>query len=139
MNTIFVARETNHPEADLARNWSSPTGGFSYGDMTGFTFDSAEAATAYWNANLSDLGAAPTFRFHPAYNSFTEVHYEGMGAWNLDAETLEEAMVEATQHEQLAGGLTVTCGAGDGHFMANEVVSFHKVYEGLYVFEIACS
>lgn len=134
MNTFFVVRETSHPEADLARNWSSPTGGFSYGEMNGFTFASAEEATAYWNANLSDLGAAPAFRFHPAYNSFTEVHYEGLGAWNLEAETLEEALKEAAEQ---AWGLTVNSEAGDGHFMAADVVSFHKVREDLYVFEIA--
>jgi hypothetical protein len=136
MSTIFVVRETSHPEADLARNWSSPTGGFSNGEMCGTSFASAEAAKAHWDAFYQDDVPAPDFRFHPAYGSFTEVHYEGLGAWNLEAETLEEAIAEATTCEW---GLTVNSGAGDGHFLANEVVSFHKVREDLYVFEIACA
>lgn len=135
MSTIFVVRETNHPEADLARNWSAPVGGFSDGELVGMSFASAEEAKAYWTARYEGAVAAPAFRLHPAYEGFVEVHYEGLGAWLLEAEALEEAVAEA-------GAMNIdfvgTMEAGDGHFMASDVVSFHQVREGLYVFEITC-
>ncbi len=132
----FVVRQTNHPQEDLTRNWSSFAGGFGNGEIAGTSFSSAEAFAAYWEKNCDDLGAAPEVRFHPYHEGFVEVHYEGLGAWALDAETLEEAMIEATEVLNQRGGLAWTDEAGDGQFMAGEVVAFHEVSEGLYVFEL---
>lgn len=130
MSTYFVVRDTNHPQEDLDRNWSSLVCGFS-SELAGRVFDSKEAAE---EAEIEYFGQVEhEFRFHPAFNSFVEVHYEGLGAWSLDAETLEEAISEAEKTEDL---LATTMGTGDGHFFAEDVVSFHKVREGRFVFEI---
>lgn len=131
----FAVRETNHAAADLTRNWSSFAGGFGNGDITGLTFTTAEAFVAYWDKNFSDF-AAPQVRYHPAHEGFVEVHYEGLGAWALDAETVEAALLEAVEVSEYRGFLACTDDAGDGHFMASEVVAYHEVREGLYVFEL---
>lgn len=130
MDTYFVVRDTNHPEEDLERNWSAPVGGFST-ELAGSEFASKEEAEA---AEVEYFGNVEhEFRFHPAYGSFVEFHFEGLGAYCLDAETIEEAIVEADNYED---GLAETMGTGDGHFFANQVVSFHKVREGRFVFEL---
>jgi hypothetical protein len=51
----------------------------------------------------------------------------------LEAETLEEAIEEAAS---FGDGLACTSEKGDGHFFAHEVVSFHEVFPGRYVFEL---
>ena len=132
MDTYFVVRDTNHPESDLKRNWSAPIGGFS-SELAGSIFNSKEEAE---KAEIKYFGGIEhEFRFHEAYGSFVEVHYEGLGAYCLDSETLEEAIEEAANYRN---DLAVTTTAGDGHFYAEDVVSFHKVREGRYIFEIKC-
>lgn len=98
-------------------------------------FASAEDAGAKWDAVYKGEVAAPSFRFHPAYGSFVEVHYEGLGAWCLDADTLGDALTEAADMDK---DFTGTMEAGDGHFLAAEVVAFHQVRAGLYIFEVQC-
>ena len=73
------------------------------------------------------------YRFHPAHNGFCAVHYEGLGAFEVENEDLKEAIKEASEMED---GLACTSEAGDGHFFAQDVLSFHKVREGRYIFEI---
>lgn len=130
MRTYFVVRDTFHPAEDIQRNWSAPVGGFST-ELAGMEFGSKEEAE---NKEIEVFGAVEhEFRFHPAYDSFVEFHYEGLGAYCLEAENLEEAIEEASTFEE---GLAVTMEAGDGHFYAKDVVSFHEVREGRFVFEI---
>lgn len=132
---MFVARATQHPAEDLARNWSAPVGGFSNEDMQCVSFETLEAANeAFAEYNCDGFFKAPTFRFHPAYESYVEVHYEGLGAWCLDSESLEDAIVEASKKD--AADMICTDAAGDGHFYAADVVSFHDAGNGIWVFEL---
>ena len=129
---FFVVRDTDHPEEDLKRNWSSFAGGSVSGESGGSTEEEAKEEYA------SFLGIEPDevdveFRYHPAYDKFVAVHYDGLGAFTLDSETLEDAIKEADEYQDQ---LAVTTEAGDGHFYANQVVSFHKVREGRYIFEL---
>lgn len=126
---MFVVRDTFHPQEDLNRNWSSFAGGWD-NELAGRRFnDEDEAAIA--DENVS--GSRREYRFHPAYCSFVCVHYEGLGAFMLNAETIEEALSEAAE---INDGLACTMDAGDGHFFAEDVITFHKVREGRYVFEL---
>lgn len=132
METYFVVRDTEHPQEDLNRNWSAFAGGSANGELGGSTEDEARenyASQIGIEANEVDC----EFRFHPAYGEFVAVHYEGLGGYVLDSETLEEAIKEADEYME---GLAVTMESGDGHFYAEDVVSFHKVREGRYIFEI---
>ena len=132
MSTYFVVRDTFHPEADLERNWSAFASGSCSGELGGSTEDEArENYASQIGIEVSDVDCE--FRFHPAYGEFVAVHYDGLGAFVLDSETLEDAMNEADNYEE---GLAVTMESGDGHFYADDVVSFHKVREGRYIFEI---
>ena len=128
---MFVVRDTFHPAEDLQRNWSAPAGGHS-NELNGLEFKSEEDAKESYRRIFHEESPY-TYRFHPAYNSFSEVHYEGLGAYQLDAETLEDALIEAANMES---GLACTMEAGDGKFFAEDVISFHKVSEGRFVFEI---
>ena len=131
METYFVVRDTDHPQEDLDRNWSSFAGGWD-NSLSGMSFETVEQAKeadlseAEWNTDCE-------YRFHPAFDGFVKVHYEGLGAFVLESETLESAIEEANNYED---GLAVTMESGDGHFYAQDVVSFHKVREGRYIFEI---
>lgn len=132
MKTYFVVRDTYHPQEDLERNWSAFAGGSCNGELGGSTKEEAKINYA------SQIGIEPDevdceFRFHPAYSEFVAVHYEGLGAYVLEAESLEEAIQEAYNY---ADGLAVTVESGDGHFFAQDVVGFSKVREGRYIFEI---
>ena len=125
----FVVRDTFHPEQDLKRNWSAPAGGWD-NELGGMGFETEEEAA---NKDIEINGARREYRFHPAYDGFVLVHYEGLGAYILKAETLEEAIQEATNAGE---GLAVTMEAGDGHFYAEDVIAFHQVREGRYIFEL---
>ena len=132
MKTYFVVRDTDHPQEDLDRNWSAFAGGSCNGELGGSNEDEARenyAAQIGIEANEVD----GDFRFHPAYGEFVIVHYEGLGAYVLEAELLEEAVQEANNYKD---GLAVTMESGDGHFFAEDAVSFHKVREGRYIFEV---
>lgn len=123
----FVVRATNHPAEDLKRNWSAEMGGGELG-----AFQSREDAIAYWKQNYYD-SRMPEFRFHPAYNGFVQVHYEGLGAFQLQAEDLNEAIEEAKSFDEFCACVSE---AGDGHFYASDVVAYYEVKEGIYVFEL---
>ena len=132
LDTYYVVRDTFHPQEDLDRNWSAFASGSCNGELGGENEEEARKNYA------SQIGIEPNevdceFRLHPAYNEFVAVHYEGLGAFILEAETLEDAMNEAYNYEK---GLAVTLGSGDGHFYAEDVVSFYKIREGRYIFEI---
>lgn len=128
---MFVVRDTYHPKEDLKRNWSAPVGGSWTGDLAG-GFKSAEGAKAAYE-KFFETECTKQFRFHPAYNAFVEVHYEGLGAFQLSAETIEEAIKQA---RDMADGLACTMEAGDGHFFAEDVIGYHEVCDGRFVFEI---
>lgn len=125
----FVVRDTFHPAEDLKRNWSTPAGGWD-NDLGGMSFDTFKEAA---DADVKASGQEREYRYHPAYNGFVLVHYDGLGAYALSAETLEEAIKEAADTHD---GLAVTMEKGDGHFYAEDVVAFYKVREGRYIFEI---
>jgi hypothetical protein len=132
INTFFVVRDTDHAQEDLERNWSSFSGGSCNGELGGSTEENARASYAFEIGVESDEVDCD-FRFHPAYGQFVVVHYEGLGGYALEAQTTEEALKEADKYMD---SLAVTMGAGDGHFCAEDVVSFQKVREGRYIFEI---
>lgn len=131
MKTYFVVRDTNHPEEDIARNWSSFAGGSEDGENGGY--DADEARANYAELHGHDAANAVEFRYHPAYEEFVVVHYEGLGAWALEASNLEDAIKEAIDCDDC---LASTFGAGDGHFYAEDVVGYHQAKHGRYVFEI---
>lgn len=132
---MFVARYTNHPAEDLQRNWSAPIGGFFDQDLTAFETEEQiieQYVRHYGEDNI------PTFRFHPAYGGFVQVDYEGLGAYRLYVDTLEEAIADA---EETFGSdpcnMYMCAGAGTGHFYANQCVGYYETnVEGLYIFEI---
>lgn len=131
-NTYYVVRDTDHPQEDLDRNWSAFAGGSCNGELGGSNEEEAkENYASQIGIEVNDVDCE--FRFHPAYDEFVAVHYEGLGAFVLDSESLEDALIEADNYEE---GLAVTMEQGDGHFFAEDVVSFHKVREGRYIFEI---
>ena len=132
MKTYFVVRDTDHPQEDLDRNWSAFASGSCNGELGGANEEEAKANYASQIGIESDEVDCE-FRFHPAYGEFVAVHYEGLGAYNLNAETIQEAIKEANEYME---GLAVTMESGDGHFYAEDVVSFHKVREGRFVFEV---
>lgn len=137
----FVARYTNHPAEDLDRDWSAPLGGFYHGDLSGMRFETYEAAEREIRVTFSiedDADLPFDVRFHDAYNGFVEVHYEGLGAFELDSETIEDAINEAvSKFGQDAPRMACVDYAGDGHFSASECAGFHATsVDGLYIFEI---
>ena len=132
MNTYFVVRDTFHPESDLERNWSAFASGSCNGELGGSTEEEARINFAS-QIGIESNEVENDFRFHPAYGEFVAVHYEGLGGYVLDATSLEDAIEEADNYQE---GLAVTMESGDGHFYAQDVVSFHKVREGRYIFEI---
>ena len=128
---MYVIRKTAHPAEDLKRNWSAEAGG---GDLVADDIQSVEE----YHELMEERGVAEEdrkeVRFHPAYDCFVEVHYEGLGAWQLEAENLSDAIEEAKNIEP--EDLATTSEAGDGHFFAENVVNYHKVNEDLYIYEI---
>ena len=131
-NTYFVVRDTYHAQEDLNRNWSAFAGGSCNGEDGGATEEDARYNFAF-QIGIEYDEVNCEFRFHPAYDEFVAVHYEGLGAYLLESESLEEAIQEANDYSE---GLAVTMESGNGHFFAQDVVSFHKVREGRYIFEI---
>lgn len=128
----FVVRDTNHPEEDLQRNWSAFAGGSSQGEDGGSS--QVEAKKNYANhIGIEVEDVTNDFKYHPAYQEFVMVDYEGLGAFALESETLEEALKEANECED---GLAICTESGDGHFYAEDCIAFHKVRDGRYIFEI---
>ena len=128
----FVVRDTNHPQQDLDRNWSAFAGGSSQGESGGSSKEDAIQNFAdHTGVEVSEVNN--DFRFHPAYEEFVMVDYDGLGAFLLDAESIEEALTEANEYEE---NLAVCVESGSGHFYAEDCISFHKVREGRYVFQI---
>jgi hypothetical protein len=128
----FVVRDTKHPEQDLKRNWSAFAGGSSQGESGGSTEEEAKQNFAdHLGIEVNEV--SNEFRFHPAYDEFVMVDYEGLGAFLLDAENLKDALIEANEYQD---NLAFCAESGSGHFYAEDCVSFHKVREGRYVFQI---
>lgn len=134
----YVARCTNHPAEDLQRNWSAPLGGIFNGDF--WVCETIEEAREMWENYYGEDREFPEsqFRFHPAYDGIVQVDYEGLGAWELDAETLEEAIAEAI--ETFGGDPTsMACvmGRGTGHFYASQCEGYYETgINELYIFAI---
>jgi len=132
MENYYVVRDTNHPQEDLERNWSSFAGGSCNGEQGGSTAEEAkENFASQIDAEIE--GVEEEFKFHPAYKEFVAVHYAGLGAYELASCSIEDALIEAALH---GDGLAVTMDKGTGHFFAEDVVRFHKVREGRFIFEI---
>lgn len=132
MKTYFVVRDTIHPQEDLERNWSAWAGGSENGEQGGETEEEARENYAdHLGINICEVSC--DFRYHPAYEEFVAVHYEGLGAFELNADNIEDALKEAAEYEE---GLAVCMDEGSGSFDAVDCVGFHKVREGRYVFEI---
>lgn len=99
----FVARATDHPQEDLNRNWSAVLGGVANGDF--HICESLEEAEAMWKKyygfdDYEDAAETNPFRvsdwgYHPLYEGWVQIHYKGLGGYELDAESLEEAIIEA--------------------------------------------
>jgi hypothetical protein len=130
-DSYFVVRDTDHPVEDLERNWSSFVGGRgSCGEGPFVSEEDAIKSELYQTGNDKPKHE---YRYHPAHEGYCIVHYDGLGAFQLESETIEEAIAEADEKRDY---LAVTSDAGDGHFYAEQVLSFHKVREGRYIFEI---
>jgi len=131
-NTYYVVRDTYHPQEDINRNWSAFAGGSCNGELGGETeIEAKENYASQIGIEVEEVDF--NFKFHRAYDKYVAMHYEGLGGYILSSETLEDAMIEAAEYED---GLAVTMEQGDGHFFAEDVVSFHQVREGRYIFEI---
>ncbi|GIV35340.1 MAG: hypothetical protein KatS3mg031_2875 [Chitinophagales bacterium] len=132
----YVVRYSLDPAKDLERNWSTFAGAecefgpFSYPAET--EDEAREEYAAY--IGISPEEVTKEFRWHNGLNSYAQVHYEGLGAWELNANTLEEAVAEAKGMNE--SDMWCTTGAGTGHFFASEVVAYIKVpnKENLYIF-----
>ena len=134
---MYVARATNHPAEDLERNWSAPTSGFFISELTCNYPKSQEEFDEIWakfDCYNDNTNYKPKVRYHPAFEHFVEVHYEGLGAWSLEAETLEEAIKEASKKDAVF--MVCTDGKGNAHFFAEEVVSYWEATPGIWVFEL---
>ena len=128
----FVVRDTNHPQEDLNRNWSAFLGGSCNGEQGGATEEEAIKNYAkHLGIEVDEVDME--FRYHGAYGEFVAMDYEGLGAFILESETLEAALKEANEYED---DLAICTESGDGHFYAEDCVSFRKVREGRYIFEI---
>ena len=129
----YVVRDTDHPQEDLERNFSCFLGGSENGEENGQTEDEArEKYASHLGVELSDI-EDKEFAYHPAHEAFCVIGYHGLGAFELEAETLKEALTEANNYED---NLAVCTGSGSGHFFASKCISFHKVREGRYIFLI---
>jgi hypothetical protein len=141
METMFVARATYHIEEDLKRNWSAPLGGFSNGDLEG-KYDTPQQAADAYNAFFdTNKYSEKNFAYHPAYHNVVEIHYHGLGAWEIEgAESFEEAeellKTEYRRYYENPGDMAITDGEGDGHFYAQDVVDYKKVEDGLYIIQV---
>lgn len=142
----YVARATNHPQEDLDRNFSSVIGGLSNEDF--HVCESLEEAEAMWgkyygfdvyeSASKINPFDESDWGYHEAYGGYVEIHYRGLGGYELDAESLEEAIEEA--EKKYGGdvwGMACVVDSGSGHFYAEDCKSFHRTgIEGLWIFEI---
>ena len=130
----FVARESIDPQKDLERDWSAPLGG---GSLCPLAEESEEQAVKAWASaagmSLDQAYAqAPEFRYHNGLEGIAEFNHEGLGAWELDAENIQDAIQEARKLSDLA----VTSERDSGHFYADEVISYHHAHGDIYVFVI---
>lgn len=150
----YVVRFTFDPKKDLKRNWST----FANAECEFGPIHSpknkyqARMGVASWlgidrkEIEIHDtprgfmlvnehLTRPIEFRWHNGLKCYAQVHYEGLGAWELNANTLEEAIAEATNIEN-EWFLPCTFDEGDGHFYASEVVGYVKVpgKEHTYIF-----
>lgn len=142
----FVARATDHPQEDLNRNWSAVLGGIENEEF--HICESLEEVEVMWKRvygfdEYEDVAETNKFRaddwgFHPAYNGFVRIHYHGLGAYELEADNLQDAINEAVK--RFGGdvyGMACTIDWGGGHFYANDCVGYHAAGpEGLWIFEI---
>ena len=129
----FVVRDTYHPAEDLERNWSSFLGGIGYcGEGP---FSSEEEAIERELERTGKDEPEHEYRYHPAHEGYCIVDYDGLGAFRLESETVEEAIKEADEYSE-KNDLAITLGDGDGHIFAEQVISIHEVREGRYIFEV---
>jgi len=135
-DSYFVVRCTEHPAEDLERNWSAACGGFLNPNYFEPDCETREEADLAISESIENGYTPSEMRFHGAYDAFVEVHYEGLGAWELDAENLEEAIEEAMNTNGV--DLVCTLGSGNGHFYKEDCLSYIQVSENIYIFEIAC-
>jgi hypothetical protein len=134
----YVARYTNHPAEDLARNWSANIEGVN--DPALSICDTLEQAAKNWEKVYGDLDGfdESEWRFHPAFNCLAQVDYEGLGAYSLTAQTLEEAFMEVECRFSNDPYEMVMCsGAGTGYFSADNCIGYHATNdESVWIFEI---
>jgi len=136
----YFVRQTNHPEADLHRNWSAPVGGALEGESLGNTpEESFELYLEHHGLDDADederqaaLKNAPEYRWHDAYQAYAQVHYEGLGGWLLNAEDVQSAMAEASRCSR---NLTECSDEGDG-FHAERVEAYYHVIDDIYIFAV---
>lgn len=139
----FVARATDHPQEDLNRNWSAVLGGLGNPDF--HICESLEEAEAMWKKyyRFDDYEDADPFRaddwgYHPLYEGWVQIHYRGLGAFELSADNLDDAINEAVEKfGDDVYGMACVIDWGDGHFYASDCVGYHAAGpEGLWIFEI---
>jgi len=134
--TYYAVRCTEHPDEDLERNWSAACGGFLSPNYFEPHCETKEEADRAIEEAIKKGDYTPNeMRFHGAYDAFVEVHYEGLGAWELNSENIEDAIEEAKKTNGV--DLVCTLDSGSGHFHKSECLSYTKISDNIYIFEIA--
>lgn len=118
----YVARYTSNPEVDIERGWS---GYFGYGDWA--TIDEAYDG-------IIEVGGDPDradIRFDEYEGLYRLVHHDGLSCWELEAETIEDAIEEARRLDN-AGSIVW---GGFGYQTHGDVRVIAQVHDDLYIFE----
>lgn len=142
----YIARATNHPCEDLERNWSSVIGGLSNEDF--HICESLEEAKVMWeryygfdiyeHAHKINPFDSSDWGYHAEYGGYVQIHYRGLGGYELDAKNWEEAIREAEKkYSGDAWKMACVMDCGSGHFYAEDCSNIYKTkIEGLWIFEI---
>ena len=106
----YVARFTTDPEADIKRGWSGWMG-VTYSSLKSAVNELLGDVEEVAFGDIDDLGddeladmlsdAGRDVRFDEAFGEYRLVHHEGLSCFRLDAQTLDEAVIE--QHPDAIG------------------------------------
>lgn len=110
---MFIARKSNHIESDIARNWSSwnfGEGGFAgtREELDAYLAECTMSSAVFISGFEIYADSVKGFEFGELYENYwvaidrTNAPY-GISGIELDAETLQEAITEATEREDYFG------------------------------------
>lgn len=105
---MYVARFTNNPEEDVKRGWSGYMGSYSTptecADFLGVDVEGMDDETIIdllLDQENTDL------RFDAVTEEWRVWHHDGLSCWELEAETVEDAITEAAKrasNDEIAWG-----------------------------------